>query len=120
METFGDPLYSKVHALAVGLLEGTLAPEERHELETMLLENQAARQAYLDYVQESACLRWLCVKEFPNMVELSSNRRDRSHAASPRRRIPAVLFGGGLAGVLAAFAAIWQFSGNESGANVQP
>ena len=79
METFSDPLYSKVHALAVGLLEGTLSPEERLELESLLLENPAARQAYLEYVQESACLRWLCVEEFPKWSN-SRAGRETEHA----------------------------------------
>ena len=57
MESFSDPLYSKVHALAVGLFEGTLTRDEQHELETLILDNPAARRAYLEYVQESACLR---------------------------------------------------------------
>jgi hypothetical protein len=119
METFSDPLYSKVHALAVGLLEGTLGPQEQRELETLLIENQAARRAYIDYVQETACLRWLCVEEFPHVVQLASHRPGRSPAANPRRRIAAIVFGGGLACVLIALAANWRFSGNESDTNVR-
>src|SRR6476620_3668849 len=107
MESFSDPLYSKVHALAVGLLEGTLAPEERAELETLLLENQAARQAYLHYVQESACLRWLCVEEFPNVVELANRSRDRARSGRSWRRIAGIGFGGGLACALVALGANW-------------
>lgn len=115
METFSDPLYSKVHALAVGLLEGTLAPEERLELETLILENPAARRAYLDYVQETACLRWLCVEEFPNVVELANRSRGGARTGNLRRRIVGVVFGGGLACALVAFAANLWFAGNESG-----
>jgi hypothetical protein len=113
METFNDPLYSKVHTLAVGLLEGTLAPEQRLELETLILENRAARQAYLDYVQESACLRWLCVEEFPNVVELANRSRDQAQSRSSWRRIAGALFGGGLACALVALAANAWLSGNE-------
>ena len=124
METFNDPLYSKVHALAVGLLEGTLAPEERRELETLILENRAARQAYLDYVQESACLRWLCVEEFPNVVELANRSQGRARSGSSWRRIAGVVFGGGLACALVAFAVNSWFSGSEksvdSGKPVSP
>jgi ferric-dicitrate binding protein FerR (iron transport regulator) len=119
MESLSDPLYSKVHAFAVGLFEGTLAPEERLELETLLLENQAARQAYLDYVQESACLRWLCVEEFPNVVELANRSRDRARSGGSWRRIAGVVFGGGLACALVAFAANWWLSDGTSTAKVE-
>lgn len=119
MESLSDPLYSKVHAFAVGLFEGTLAPEERLELEKLLLENQAARQAYLDYVQESACLRWLCVEEFPNVVELANRSRDRARSGGSWRRIAGVVFGGGLACALVAFAASWWLSGGTITAKVE-
>src|SRR5262245_12598817 len=118
MESFNDPLYSKVHALAVGLLEGTLAPEGRLELEKLILENQAARQAYLEYVQESACLRWLCVEEFPNVVELASRSRERSDSGKRSKRIAGIVFGGGLACVLVALTAAWWVSGNTTAAKV--
>src|SRR5690242_13560291 len=113
MESFTDPLYSKVHALAVGLLEGTLAPEERLELESLLLENQAARQAYLAYVQETACLRWLCVEEFPNVVELASRSRDLDRSGRSWRRIGGLVSGGGLACILVAVAASWWTSSDD-------
>ena len=109
METFSDPLYAKVHALAVGLLEGTLSAEERLELETLILENHDARRAYLDYVQESACLRWLCVEEFPDVIELANRSRDGDRSARSWRRIAAVAIGGGLACALLAFAASWSY-----------
>jgi hypothetical protein len=47
MNDFSDPLYARVHALAVGLLEGTLAAEERAELESLIFNNPAPRKAYL-------------------------------------------------------------------------
>ncbi len=118
MESFSDPLYSKVHTLAVGLLEGTLAPAERLELETLLLENQAARQAYLDYVQESACLRWLCVEEFPNVIELANRSPDRATSRSWRRRIAGAVLGGGLVCALVAFAVNRWMGGNDGDAKV--
>ncbi len=118
METLGDPLFSRVHALAVGLLEGTLAPVERLELETLLLENTEARQVYLEYVQESAGLRWLCVEEFPNVVELANTQKDWSRLRTSRRRIAAVVFGGGLACALAAFATNRSIFGTASNTKV--
>src|SRR4051812_19292439 len=105
MEDLGNPLYAKVHGLAVGMLEGTLAPEEKLELETLILENQAARQAYMEYVQESACLRWLCVEEFPRVVELASRSPEKAGVGRSAKRIAGIVFGAGLACALVAFAA---------------
>jgi len=56
-------LYRRIHTLAVGALDDTLSAAERDELRSLLLENADARRAYLEHVQESACLRWLCVEE---------------------------------------------------------
>jgi ferric-dicitrate binding protein FerR (iron transport regulator) len=58
-----DPIYNRVHGLAVGLLEGALTDAQRQELESLLLDNPGARRAYLEHMQESACLSWLCVEE---------------------------------------------------------
>ena len=121
MEDFSDPLFEKVHAYAVGLLEGTLAPEERHELETLILSNADARRVYLEYVQESACLRWLCVEEGPQIVELAGRRDVESNESkqlktSRRWRIVSMLLGGGVACLLAAVAAHWWWA--ENGGNV--
>lgn len=118
MESLNDPLYSKVHALAVGLLEGTLAPEERLEFERLLLENQAARQAYLEYVQESACLRWLCVDEFPNVVELANRSRDRAGSKKWSQRFGVFVAASCLAGVLAMLALGWRLVGDSTTANL--
>src|SRR5437588_12044357 len=103
MEAFSDPLFERVHAYAVGLFDGTLTPDARHELETLILTNPAARKVYLEYVQESACLRWACVEEFPQVVELASPWRDQSQPAKLRRgRIASCVPGGGAACGLAA------------------
>lgn len=116
MESSSDPLYSKVHALAIGLLEGTLTRDEQHQLQTLILENPAARRAYLEYVQESACLRWLCVEEFPSVVELANRSREPVGVRTSRRWIVGTLFGGGLACVLVAAATGWWFRGNPGDA----
>src|SRR5438105_1118459 len=106
METFSDPLFERVHAYAVGLFDGTLTPDARHELETLILTNPAARKVYLEHVQESACLRWACVEEFPQVAELASPSLDQSRSAKlRRRRIASFVLGGGLACVLAGLAA---------------
>jgi ferric-dicitrate binding protein FerR (iron transport regulator) len=116
MDSFSDPQYSKVHALAIGLLEGTLSREEQRELQTLILENPAARRAYLEYLQESACLRWLCVEEFPDLVALANRSQDHAGPQRSARRILGVLFGSGLACLLIALAAAWWYSGNMRGA----
>ena len=117
MNDFSDPLFSKVHALGVGLLEGTLGESERAELESLILSNPAARKAYLDYVRESACLRWLCVEEFPNVVELASAERRRTQPEKWRRkRIAAFILGGGIACAVAiVFANGWLTRGADRG-----
>jgi hypothetical protein len=103
------------------MLEGTLVPEERLELETLILENPAARQAYIDYVQESACLRWLCVEEFPKVVELANRSRGGARSGRSWRRIAGVVFGGGLACALTLFAANeWYFSNQNTAGSRQP
>ncbi len=109
METYSDPLFGRVHALAVGLLEDTLTAPERRELESLLLNNSAARRIYLEHVQESACLRWLCVDECPNTVEVATRVPDQSRRRRTARAA-AVIFGGGLACVLVAVAVNGWFS----------
>src|SRR5262245_12172366 len=108
MEAIDDTLFARIHALAAGFLEGTLAPAQRSELETLLLTSTAARNIYLQYVQETACLRWLCTEEFPNVVELSKPIEvNSSRGKSRRRRIAAGFFGGGLACLVAIGIAAW-------------
>ncbi len=119
MESIKDPLFSKVHSLATQLLEGTLSAEERLELETLLLENEAARQAYLAYVQESACLRWLCVEEFPNVVELANRSPSSARSGSRLRRIVGAVFGGGLACALIAFGVSYWIRGDQRSAMLE-
>src|SRR4051812_49038322 len=110
MHTSSDPLFERVHALAVGLFEGTLTPEKRQELDTLILTDPAARKAYLEHVQESACLRWLCVEEFPQVVELAIPSHDQwKPANSRRRRFTSIAIGGGLACVLLAIFGNWLF-----------
>src|SRR6476619_6883216 len=86
MATFDDSLFGRVHVLTAGFLEGTLGPDERCEFESLLSNSAAARRVYLEYVQETACLRWLCVEEFPNVVELAKPADDDSQRVKSRRR----------------------------------
>ena len=109
METNDDSLFARIHALAVGVLEDTLSSAEREELDSLLLDNPAARRAYLEHVQESACLRWLCVEEFgdtlgPTVAPLSTSK------VTSRGKAAAVAVAGILAAVLVAVVGM-QFIG---------
>ena len=53
-ETSRDFDFGKIHGFAVRLLEGTLSAAERQEFESLLMEDAAARRAYLEHMQESA------------------------------------------------------------------
>ena len=120
MDTSTDPLYSKVHSLVVRLFEGTLLPDELQELQALLLDDSAARQVYLDYVHESACLRWLCVEEFPSVVELASRLEARKNSSRTAKRMAVVVLGGGLACALLAFAANWFYQGKTVAVESKP
>jgi ferric-dicitrate binding protein FerR (iron transport regulator) len=102
MKEFDDSLFVRVHALTAGLLEGTLAPTERSELESLLASSPPAREAYLAYVQETACLRWLCVEQFPSVVELApASNVESTSAKFNRRRLAIGALCSGLACLLA-------------------
>jgi hypothetical protein len=111
-ETSSDPLFSRIHALAVGVLEGTLSSAERQELESLLLENPDARRNYLEHVQESACLRWLCVEEFGDVIERCESAQPARSWGGSGRRITTIVSGGILATALIAVAAM-QFVGSD-------
>ena len=93
--------FSRIHALALRMLEDTLSPTERQELESLLLENSAARRGYLEHVQESACLRWLCMEEFGDGAAPVVMPVAASDASGSRFRKWAIFSGGLLAGLLA-------------------
>jgi hypothetical protein len=116
MDELSDPLFEKIHAYAVGLLEGTLSSPERDELAALILSSPEARRVYLEYVQESACLRWLCVEEGPPVVELAAKRHEPSDSSASRGlrkwRIASLILGGGLACVLVAAGVNWWLTGN--------
>ncbi len=120
MEAYSDSLYLKVHSLVVKLFEGTLAHEELRELESLILEDETARQAYLDYMHESAGLRWLCVEEFPDVVQLADRPREQVRPSKTWRQIAGAVLGGVLACGLLAFAAHWLYSGKDQLADSKP
>ena len=104
METSSDPLFGRIHALAVGVLEDTLSPAERQELELLLLENPAARRNYLEHVQESACLRWLCVEEFSDGIERCEPVQQARKWVGTRRQMASIVSGGIAAALVAVVA----------------
>jgi hypothetical protein len=67
-----NELLNRVYSLALAQLEGTLAAEEQRELESLIVENSTARRWYLQFVEESACLRWLCVDDVSHDVQPAS------------------------------------------------
>jgi ferric-dicitrate binding protein FerR (iron transport regulator) len=57
------PKFEKIHALAVGVVEGTLPSAQLAELQELLVDDAEARRLYLEHMQESACLTWVCANE---------------------------------------------------------
>lgn len=107
MDTTKDPLFEKLHRLIVRLLEDSLLPGELEELTALLEKNPEARRAYVYYIQESACLRWLCVEDFDRAVTLASP----SNAAGGRQRRIGWILAGILASALVVIATV-QFAGS--------
>lgn len=54
-----DDLLVRVHRLATGQLEGTLSDDERRSLVELLSADSVARRAYMEYMQDTASLRWI-------------------------------------------------------------
>ena len=52
-----DKLFEEVHRLATAAVEGTLSPQEQADFEELIQTNPEARQAYGDYMLETATLR---------------------------------------------------------------
>jgi len=108
MASSDKDLYGKIHTLIQGQFDGALSPAELLEMESLLLESAAARRAYVQYVQESACLRWLCVEESIGPIEKCDPRHELSDRKR-RRRIQAFALSGSIAVVLTIVAANWFF-----------
>lgn len=64
MDRFDHKLFRRIHALGMRRIESTLSDAEHAELESLLLESVEARRLYIEYFQETACLRWLCLEEY--------------------------------------------------------
>jgi ferric-dicitrate binding protein FerR (iron transport regulator) len=111
MSTPNDSLISRIHALSVRQLEDSLTPEEHRELESLLIENEAARKVYITYFQDTACLRWLCLEELSGSIEPAQAvpmrvRQNRGF----RRRIATFALFGGVACLLVAAIFAWMNS----------
>ncbi|MEX2168412.1 MAG: FecR family protein [Pirellulales bacterium] len=116
METFDHKLFRRVHGLAVRQVESTLTDAEHAELETLLLESGAARRLYVEYSQETACLRWMCLEEYAGTDRATPAGAPVAIADRPRigrRRVVAIL--AALAcSVLVVIAANWMPRSNQA------
>jgi hypothetical protein len=95
MDMWGNDLYRRLHELAQRRWDGAISPAEHQELESLLLESDAARRVYTEYVQETACLRWGCQQETVDAVECTL-APSAGYGRVPivrRARIAALLFG---------------------------
>lgn len=109
MENPSDNLFRKVNAFAMRQLESSLTPDEQRELASLLRESAAARRIYAEYVQETACLRWLCLEEFAGDTELATPLRNEPNRGTSRQRIAVFAFVGSLACTLAAVSFGWMY-----------
>jgi ferric-dicitrate binding protein FerR (iron transport regulator) len=89
-----NSLFTRVHKLSVRQLEDALTPAEHDELQTLLLESEAARRAYISYFQDTACLRWLCLEELAESIEPAKTAASQFNFGRTRRRIEVVTFFG--------------------------
>jgi ferric-dicitrate binding protein FerR (iron transport regulator) len=108
MDSTDDSMFRKIHGLVQAQLEGSPTHIEQQELESLLLENPAARRMYAEYLEQTACLRWLCLEEFsatcdPPMPLAGGN----DHRISRRIRAKAIF--AALACAFALVALGWQF-----------
>lgn len=80
-----DPkLFNRLHSLAVRQLESTLSDAEFDELQVLLADSSAARRLYVQYHQETACLRWLCLENVAAQMVMPSEPRPSLTTHSPR------------------------------------
>jgi hypothetical protein len=53
-----DDNFRRLHDLVTAKLDGAAAPVEQTELKSLLLEDPALRRLYVEYIQDTASLRW--------------------------------------------------------------
>lgn len=101
--------YQRIRALAMRQLDDSLTPSEHEELESQLRESEGARRAYVEYFQDTASLRWLCLEELSEAIEPMKSLRPEV-APQGRRRVNTITIFGGIACLLAlATAALLPF-----------
>lgn len=87
--------------LAMRQLDDLLTVAEHRELETLLREDRHARAAYVQYFQDTACLRWLCLEEMSESLEPMKSL-PASYAKKSQREWHRIVVWGGVACVLLA------------------
>jgi hypothetical protein len=55
-----EQLLVRIHQLATGQLEGTLGEDERAALRELLAQDAEARRLYVEHMQDTVSLRWIC------------------------------------------------------------
>lgn len=53
-----DDLFRRLHDLAAAELDGAATPSQKLELKTLLRDDPASRRLYVEYIQDTAVLRW--------------------------------------------------------------
>jgi ferric-dicitrate binding protein FerR (iron transport regulator) len=89
-----NSLFTRIHTLSARQLDDALTPAEHDELQTLLLESEAARRAYISYFQDTACLRWLCLEELAAAIEPAKPAVGQINFGRVRRRIEIITFFG--------------------------
>jgi ferric-dicitrate binding protein FerR (iron transport regulator) len=121
MATSNESLFSRIHTLSVRQLDESLTAEEHGELQTLLLENEAARKIYITSFQDTACLRWLCLEELSGAIEpAQAAPMDVHRNGALRRRLVAYSLSGGVACLLIAGVLAWVNARDTSVAAVKP
>ncbi len=111
MEAIGDNLLKRLHQLISRQLDDSIDAMEHSELSSLLMENPAARRAYVEYFQETACLRWLCLEEMSAEID-SSGAEPRLRERSSKYRRWLTWFGGAACLLALAGAALFFGSSN--------
>jgi ferric-dicitrate binding protein FerR (iron transport regulator) len=91
---------ARIRVLALRQLDDSLTPAEQDELESLLLQSESARRAYVEYFQDTACLRWLCLEELSCAIEPSKSLPPSVEPRRRRRRAWAFALVGGVACVV--------------------
>lgn len=101
MKTSDDNSFQRIRTLAMRQLDESLSIGEHEELESLLRESAAARQAYVEYFQDTASLRWLCLEELSSAIEPMKSLRTEVASRDKRRRFISFAIFGGVACLLA-------------------